>query len=194
MVSISRREFLRVSSLAAAASLAAACVQPVAPAQPVGAVETPPAAAPAAPTPQPEVPRYKEAPCWPSARVAQGLLPPVDDRLPENPLVVTDGADGIGRYGGNIRRAFKGVSDNPMLSYFNHRKFLEFHPDYSLRADVAESWENNEDACVWTVHLRKGMKWSDGSPFGAADVTLLFHRRPGQQGPDPLRASRLSHR
>ncbi len=173
MVSISRREFLRVSSLAAAASLAAACVQPVAPAQPVGAVETPPAAAPAAPTPQPEVPRYKEAPML-AQRVAQGLLPPVDDRLPENPLVVTDGADGIGRYGGNIRRAFKGVSDNPMLSYFNHRKFLEFHPDYSLRADVAEAWENNEDATVWTVHLRKGMKWSDGSPFGAADVTYFF--------------------
>ncbi len=186
MVSISRREFLRVSSLASAATVIAACVQPVSTEQPAVATQPPatalaPVAAPTQPpavptqppaTAQPAAPRNREAPML-ADRVAKGELPPVEERLPENPLVVTDG-EGVGKYGGNIRRAFKGVSDNPMLGYFNHRKFLEFNPDYSLRADVGESWESNADATVWTVHLRKGMKWSDGSPLTSADVQYFF--------------------
>lgn len=42
--------------------------------------------------------------------VSQGKLPPVDLRLPKNPVVLT-GMDGVGKYGGTIRRGFRGFSD-----------------------------------------------------------------------------------
>ncbi len=41
--------------------------------------------------------------------------------------------------------------------------FLWYNPDLSLRACLAESWETNADASEWTFHLRKGARWSDGS-------------------------------
>ncbi|MEQ4206640.1 ABC transporter substrate-binding protein [Actinopolymorpha sp. B9G3] len=35
---------------------------------------------------------------------------------------------------------------------------------------VVESWESNDDASEWTLHLREGLKWSDGEPVTAADA------------------------
>ena len=42
--------------------------------------------------------------------VKQGKLPPVEQRLPKNPLVVTPYEE-VGQYGGNLRRAWRGLSD-----------------------------------------------------------------------------------
>src|SRR2546423_12473293 len=42
--------------------------------------------------------------------VADGKLPPVAERIGANPLVLKP-VQGIGHYGGQIRRAFKGVGD-----------------------------------------------------------------------------------
>ncbi len=46
--------------------------------------------------PQPAPPRYHESPIL-KERVERGELPPVEQRLPEKPLVVPP-AEGIGRY------------------------------------------------------------------------------------------------
>ena len=35
---------------------------------------------------------------------------------------------------------------------------------------LADSWEANGDASVWTFHLVKNAKWHDGHPFSSADV------------------------
>ena len=35
---------------------------------------------------------------------------------------------------------------------------------------LAESWESNDDYTVWTYHLRKDAKWSDGESVTAKDV------------------------
>jgi len=35
---------------------------------------------------------------------------------------------------------------------------------------LAVSWEANEDATVWTFHLREGVSWHDGEPFTAQDL------------------------
>ena len=46
----------------------------------------------------------------------------------------------------------------------------------SLAPALAESWSPNADGSVWTFKLRKGVKWHDGKPFTAADVTATLDR------------------
>lgn len=41
---------------------------------------------------------------------------------------------------------------------------------------AAERWEPNEDFSVWTFHLRKNAKWSDGQPLTAHDFTFAYER------------------
>ena len=126
-----------------------------------------------------------ESPCWPQIvdtvptsfsdapmladMVAAGDLPPVEERVPSNPLVVQP-AEMIGQYGGVLRRAFTGPGDRQ-----NYERWIN---DYTLfwdtgateiRPRLAWKWESNEDATVWTIYLREGAKWSDGEPFTADD-------------------------
>lgn len=41
---------------------------------------------------------------------------------------------------------------------------------------LAESWESNDDATVWTFHLRKDVKFHDGSGMTSADVVWTYRR------------------
>lgn len=47
---------------------------------------------------------------------------------------------------------------------------------------LAEKWESSENALVWTLHLRKGVKFHNGNDFTADDVIFTFERsqREGQ--------------
>ena len=105
---LSRRDFIRVSALVGASTVVAACggsqstPEPTtAPAaEPTKAAESEPTGASA---------RYSESPIF-AEMVANGELPPVDERLPENPHVAM-GLDGIGNYGGGWRMNKKGQAD-----------------------------------------------------------------------------------
>jgi len=51
--------------------------------------------------------------------------------------------------------------------------------DFTLRGDLAESWEGSVDNRVWTFRLRKGVKWHNvpplhGREFVAADVKYCY--------------------
>ena len=58
--------------------------------------------------------------------------------------------------------------------------FVRFLPDQSLGFVLAESMEPNSTATAWTMHLRRGVEWHDGSPFVAEDAifTLRFYGLP----------------
>ncbi len=48
-------------------------------------------------------------------------------------------------------------------------------PDGSIVPGVAESWDN-KDFKVWTFHLRKDAKWSNGKPVTAQDFVYSWQR------------------
>ncbi|MBA2737636.1 MAG: peptide ABC transporter substrate-binding protein, partial [Pyrinomonadaceae bacterium] len=45
-----------------------------------------------------------------------------------------------------------------------------------LTPSLAEKWEKNADATVWTFYLRKNAKWSDGKPITANDFVYSWKR------------------
>jgi len=170
MDTISRRDFLRVSALMSAGTIAAACTQPSAPAT---TAPSEPAAAPAAPTLAPVEPaKYSEAPVL-AEKVASGALPPVEERLPENPFVI-EGLDGIGKYGGTWRKGFSGQADHGTIYHMNYRGMVNINHEMQMHTYMAESWEVSDDATEFTFHLRKGLKWSDGAPMTAEDFRFYI--------------------
>lgn len=55
-------------------------------------------------------------------------------------------------------------------------RLVHVRPDQSLSMDLAESMEPNAHATAWTVRLRTGVVWHDGSPFGPDDVMYTLRR------------------
>lgn len=48
-------------------------------------------------------------------------------------------------------------------------------PEGAIEPRLAQSWEN-KDNTVWTLHLRPGIAWSDGSPVTAQDIVWSWQR------------------
>ncbi|PHM45471.1 periplasmic murein peptide-binding protein precursor [Xenorhabdus mauleonii] len=49
-------------------------------------------------------------------------------------------------------------------------------PDGNIVPGVAERWEHQPDFKVWTFHLRKDAKWSNGDPVTAQDFVYSWRR------------------
>lgn len=111
-----------------------------------------------------------------NAQIAgNGDLPPVAERLPEEPLVVMPYAE-IGSYGGTLvglsKATESGTSD---LLSVRHVNLVRYSDDLqTIVPNVASAWEWNDDFTELTFTLRKGHKWSDGSPFTSADVVFWY--------------------
>jgi peptide/nickel transport system substrate-binding protein len=102
-------------------------------------------------------------------------LPPVDQRLPQEPLVYMP-YDQIGLYGGTLTGLSKGTeSGTSDLLSIRHVNFVRYSDDLqTVVPNVAKSWKWNDDYTELVVHLRKGHKWSDGHPFTADDVVFWY--------------------
>ncbi len=61
--------------------------------------------------------------------------------------------------------------------------------DGKPQADLATSWEANEDATVWTFKLRDGVTFHDGSTFEAADVVYSLNRVLDPDSDSPARSA-----
>ena len=177
MKEISRREFMRVSALAAAGVAAAACAKTEAP-----PTATPKTAAAATATPVPVVkPAENEAPALADA-VAAGSLPPVEERLPAAPMVVGPGVLiveehldwEVGTYDGGVLTA---VTTNPTWSYPCQHALENLlntpkHHVGPFSGNLIESFTISDDVKDYSLTLRKGLKWSDGEPVTTEDVAF----------------------
>ncbi len=116
---------------------------------------------------------YNEAPML-KEKVAAGELPPVEERLPEEPLVV-EVVEEIGQYGGTLHMLTPVPNDMDDCDTFNEQCVLRMSPGLTtIEPNIAKGWEFSEDAKTLTLFLRKGMKWSDGAPFTADDVMFWY--------------------
>ncbi len=62
-----------------------------------------------------------------------------------------------------------------------------FTPDARLEPALAERWDVSPDGKVYTFHLRRGVRFHDGTPFVARHVVRSFHRvlDPATKSPGP---------
>ena len=101
-----------------------------------------------------------------AARVAAGTLPPVDERVPEQPRVIKVAEPG--KYGGDMRIIMGRNQDTRLMVVYGYSRLVGYNPDLELVPDILESFEVEEER-IFTLKLRKGHKWSDGSPFTTED-------------------------
>ena len=122
--------------------------------------------------------------------VKAGKLPPVEQRIPEEPMVLKP-LHGIGRYGGNWRRGFTGPGDGENGNRLVATDKILFW-DYTatkIMPCVARSWRLSEDGKLCVIFLRKGHRWSDGHSFTADDFVFwyedIYSNKDIQPTPDP---------
>ena len=104
-------------------------------------------------------------------KVAAGELPILKDRLPEVPKVESL-VDGVGKYGGTIRT----VSDGGMeLLKMNNVGWTIMNHDLEVVPDAVQKFQVSEGGRIVTYYMRKGMKWSDGTPFTSEDIRFWWN-------------------
>lgn len=118
----------------------------------------------------------KEAPML-ASRVKSGDLPPLAERLPDNPMVVRP-VEKAGTYGGSWRMGVTGGSGSfSQLNRFQgYEGLVRWTHDWKTTPipNVAESFEVGDGGRSYTFKLRAGMRWSDGKPFTADDVMFWY--------------------
>jgi peptide/nickel transport system substrate-binding protein len=116
---------------------------------------------------------YKEAPGL-SELVKGGKLPPVAQRLPEKPLVLSP-VEKTGKYGGTWRQALMGGSDSLIERSVGYTRLVRWNRAWTaVEPDVAEKVDVKPDGTEYVFHLRKGTRWSDGAPFTADDLVFWY--------------------
>lgn len=171
---MNRKLFTLLSVLSIAVMLLAGCgsAQPAAPAEEAPAEQAAPAEE-AAPAEAAAPGQYAEAPAL-AEQVTAGSLPPVDERMPTNP-VVTEPVEGVGQYGGTIHTASWWPEVGNVQLYFAVEAPIKWKADLTgYEPALVESYEWSEDGKTFTMHLREGLKWSDGEPYTSADWKFMW--------------------
>ncbi len=109
-----------------------------------------------------ETPMFRDA-------IRDGTLPPVEDRVPAEPSVVTlEGEKRVGRHGGDIKMLIGRARDVRLLVVYGYARLVGYNEQFEIEPDILRAVDNEDDR-VFTLHLRKGHKWSDGAPFTTED-------------------------
>ncbi|MFV2034708.1 MAG: ABC transporter substrate-binding protein, partial [Halocynthiibacter sp.] len=115
-----------------------------------------------------EPPEFAEA-------VKAGKMPPVEQRLPSEPLVVDLGAIGLetGRHGGRLRTLVEKAKGIRYMSVYGYARLVGYDRDLNLKPDLLKDIKV-EEGRIFTLILRKGHKWSDGQPFTSEDFRYYW--------------------
>ena len=137
---------------------------------------------------------YSEAPFL-SKLVKDGKLPPVAERLPEEPIIFKTSAmsDGVGTHGGVFRHVIGGRPEGWNWMAGQHQGWgginmaiqeclVRQGPRWQIKGEeqtgplpnLVKSWTWNDDRTELTLNLMKGVKWSDGDAFDTEDVRFWW--------------------
>ena len=119
-------------------------------------------------------PAYPEVPYF-EDDVAKGDLPPVDQRLPEHPAIAQFQWPGQvpGKYSKELDMLMSSAKDTRYIVQYSYARLVAYDSHYNLVPDILESFDV-EEGRIFTFHLRKGHKWSDGSPFTTEDFRYYW--------------------
>ncbi len=118
--------------------------------------------------------RYTEAPML-AELVAKGELPPVDERLPKEPIVV-EPLGQVGRYGGRLRGLVPDpTGESPETDWLRGTSLFMRSPDLKeIIPWVAKGYTLSDDLQELVIYLREGLRWSDGEPLTTEDVQFWY--------------------
>ncbi|HWT83968.1 MAG TPA: ABC transporter substrate-binding protein, partial [Candidatus Methylomirabilis sp.] len=136
----------------------------------------------------PSPPRAAEEPPSLAPLVVSGKLPTLSRRIPDQPLVMQ--TDPQAAYGGKLRMLIGTPKDLKLASIYGYTRLVRYDRNYELVPDIAERLEVKEGR-IFTFHLRKGHRWSDGAPFTSADFAYWWENVANNQelspgGPPPF--------
>ena len=103
--------------------------------------------------------------------VTSGKLPKIEERVPIEPSVAD--LQTIGTPGGELRMLMSGPKDTRMMVVYGYARLIGYTPALVLAPDILKSIDV-EEARIFTLHLRRGHKWSDGQPFTSEDFRYWF--------------------
>ena len=117
---------------------------------------------------------FREAPML-GRRVAAGKLPSVQDRLPEDPLVIVP-PEQNGPYGGTWTRFATGPQDIGVVeARFAYDGLVRWDAmAQDILPNLAVRWEMADGGRTYTFWLRKGVRWSDGHPCTVDDIMFWY--------------------
>lgn len=84
--------------------------------------------------------------------------------------------------------ALDGSAFITMLSSCYLSQLTEVDAHGKLQPLLAESFEANADASVWTFKLRKGVNWHNGKPVTADDVVATINHHRGEDSKSSMKA------
>jgi peptide/nickel transport system substrate-binding protein len=156
---LSRRDFLRLSGLAAAGIIVTACQQPAAP-----------AVQPAEPAEE------KAAEQAPAVETKEEGAPGVKDVPREKTLILMFGGDGtqFTDVGLGNPYAVGATHQNGSAALWEPLYFYSAFADEEIPW-TATGYQYNDDYTELTINIRQGVEWSDGMPFTAKDVAFTLN-------------------
>ena len=115
------------------------------------------------------MPQLQESTFW-LDEVESGNLPPVQERIPDDPLIVDLAAKGreYGIQGGALNTMVTRSKDIRQMVVYGYARLVGYDESYVLQPDLLSAYDN-ENNRKFTLHLRAGHRWSDGAPFTSDD-------------------------
>lgn len=119
-------------------------------------------------------------------------LPPVEQRLPQNPYVIPHKWSVRGKYGGTAQTVMVGSTgmanaSGVMEFFYGFSPVRYLNDGLDVGPNGVEKWSSNDDTSQWTLVYRKGLKWSDGVELDVDDVIFWYEEiaKPNYDGQVP---------
>ena len=117
-------------------------------------------------------------------RVEAGELEPMQRRLPLEPRLSPNGSEEA-LYGGTMRLLFGKSKDIRQMVVYGYSRLVGYDLDLNLVPDILRDFSVEENR-IFTFHLRKGHRWSDGHPFTSEAFRYYWEDIANNEGLSPF--------